>query len=128
MLYVPLYFEIKLTVDALVDSRALFSAIVQNEMDTIKEKAPNIILKIDDTPIFQIQVANGQLEKPLATATPKFEIRDKIFAEHFVVMRINSVANDTTHGLIQFPQLTLPVKTASSETATNASQSSPTMP
>ena len=59
MLYVPLDFENNLTVDALVDSGAFVSAIAQKDLDTIKEKAPKIILKIDDPPKTQIQVANG---------------------------------------------------------------------
>ena len=97
----------------------------------MKEKAPNKILKVDDPPNFQIQVANGQLEKPLATATLIFEIGDKFFAEHCVLMkklpgpifglhfmRNNSVVIDTTHGLTHFPHLTLQVKTASIETTT----------
>ena len=132
MLYVPLDFENNLTVDALVDSRAFVSAIIaQDDLETIKQKALNNILKIDDPPNFQIQVANGQLEKPVSTATLKFEIGDNSFAEHFVVMkkltgpiiglhfmRNNSVVIDTTHGLIHFPHLTMQVKTASSETTT----------
>ena len=131
MLYVPLDFENNLTVDALVDSGAFVSAIAQNYLDKIKQKAPNNILKIDDPTNFQIQVANGQLEKPLSTATLKFEIGDNTFAEHFVVlkkligsifalhfMRNNSVVIDTTHGLIHFPHLTMQVKTASNETTT----------
>ena len=52
MLYVPLDFANNLTVDTLVDSRAFFSAITQNDLDTIKEKAPNNILEIDDPPSF----------------------------------------------------------------------------
>ena len=116
MLYVPLDFENNLTVDAPVDSGAYVSAIAQNDLETIKQKAPNNILKIDDPPNFQIQVANGQLEKPVSTATLKFEIGDNSFAEHFVVMekltgpiiglhfmRNNSVVIDTTYGLIHFP-------------------------
>ena len=131
MLYVPLDFENNLTVDALVDSGAFVSAIAQDDLETIKQKAPNNILKIDDPPNFQIQVANGQLEKPISTATLKFEIGDNSFAEHFVVlkkltgpiiglhfMRNNNVVIDTTHGLIHFPHLTMQVKTASSETTT----------
>ena len=131
MLYVPLDFENNLTVDALVDSGAFVSAIAQDDLETIKQKAPNNILKIDDPPNFPIQVANGQLEKPLSTTTLKFEIGDNSFAEHFVVMkkltgpiiglhfmRNNSVVIDTTHGLIHFPHLTMQVKTASSETTT----------
>ena len=131
MLYVPLDFKNNHTVDALVDSGSFVSAIAQDDLDTIKQKAPNNILKIDDPPNFQIQVANGQLEKPISTATLKFEIGDNSFAEHFVVMkkltgpviglhfmRSNSVVIDTTHGLIHFPHLTMQVKTASSETTT----------
>ena len=131
ILYVPLDFENNLTVDALVDSGAFVSAIAQDDLETIKQKAPNNILKIDDPPNFQIQVANGQLEKPLSTATLKYEIGDNSIAEHFVVMqkltgpviglhfmRNNSVVVDTTHGLIHFPHLTMQLKTTSSETTT----------
>ena len=125
MLYVHLDFENGLTIDAFVESGAYVSAIAQKELDIIKQQAPSNILKIDDTPIFQSQVANGHLEKPIATATLKFDIRDYIFAEHFVVMknvtgpvlgfhfmRHNSVVNDTTRGFILFPHLTMPVKSA----------------
>ena len=128
MLYVPLDFENGLTIDALVDSGAYVSAIAQTELDRIKQQAPSNILKIDDPPNFQIQVANGQLEKPTATATPKFDIGDHTFAEHFVVMKNwtgpfiglhfmkhNSVVIDTTHGLILFPHLTMQVKSALSQ-------------
>ena len=128
MLYVPLDFENGLTIDALVDSGAYVRAIVQKQMDRIKQEAPSNILKIEDPPNFQIQVANGQLEKPIAVATLKFNIGDHILAEHFVVMknltgtfiglhfmRHNSVVIDTTHGLIHFPHLTMQVKSASSQ-------------
>ena len=128
MLFFPLDFENGLTIDALVDSGAYVSAIAQKELDRIKQQAPSNILKIDDPPNFPIQVANGQLEKPTAKATLKFDIGDHIFAEHFVVMnnltgpifglhfmKHNSVVIDTTHGLIHFPQLTMQVKSASSQ-------------
>ena len=131
MLYVPLDFDNNLTVDSLVDSGAFVSAITQDDLDTIKQKAPNNILKIDDPPFFQIQVANGQLEKRISTTTLKFEIGDNNFAEHFVVMkkligpiiglhfmRNNSVVIDTTHGLIHFPHFTMQVKAASNGTTT----------
>ena len=127
-LYVPLDFGNNLRIGALVDSGAYVSATAQNDFDTIKQKAPENTLKVDDPPKFQIQVANGQLEKQLATVTFKFEIGDNLFAEHFVVMkkstgpiiglhfmRNNSVVIDTTHVLMHFPELTMQVKTASSE-------------
>ena len=129
--FVPLDFENNQTVEAMVDSGAYVSPVTQNDLDTIKEKAPTKILKNDDPPDFQIQVANGQLEKPLETTTLKFENGDHYFAEHIVVLkkltgpiigwhfvRNNSVVIDTTHGLILFPHLTMQVKTASSETIT----------
>ena len=110
---------------------AFVNAIAQNHSDTIKGKAPNNFLKIDDPPIFHIQVANGQLEKLLAIATLNFQIGDNTFAEHFVVLnkftgpiiglhflRNISVVIDTTHGLIHFPHLTMQVKVASSERTT----------
>ena len=131
ILYVPRDFANNLTVDALVESGAFVSAIAENHLDTIKQKAPNNIPKIDDPPNFQIQVANGQLEKPISTATLRFEVGDNSFAEHFVVMkrltgpiigfhfmRNNSVVTDTTHGFIHFPDFTMEVKTASSESTT----------
>ena len=101
-------------------------------MDKIKQESPSSYLnnlKIDDPPNFQIQVRNGQLEKPTATATLKFDIGDHIFAKHFVVMKNltgpiiglhfmkhNSVVIDTTHGLNHFPHLTMQVKSALSQT------------
>ena len=129
LVYVPLDFENNLTVDALVDTGAFVSAIAQDDLDTIKQKALNNILKFDDPPSFQIQIANGQWEKLLLTATLKFEIGYNFFAEHFVVMkkltgpinglhfmRNNSVVIDTTRGVIYFSHLTMQVKTTSSDT------------
>ena len=126
ILNVPLDFENGLTIDAFVDSVAYISAIGQKELDRIKQQAASNILKIDDPPNFQIQVANGQLEKPIATAIFTFDFGDYNFAEHFVLMknltgpilglhfmRHNSVVIDTTHGLIYFPHLTMQVKKAS---------------
>ena len=131
MLYVPLDFENNLTVETLVDSGALVSAIAQDDLDTIKNKATNNFLKIDDPPNFQIQVANGQLEKPLSTATLKFENGDNSSAEHSVLMKKlpgpiiglhfmknNSVVIDTTYSIIHFPHVSMQIKMASSETTT----------
>ena len=126
MLCLPLVFDNNLIIDALVDSGSHVSAIAQNDLDTIKQKAPNNFLKIDDPPNFQIPVANGQSEKPLATATLKFDIGDNTFAEHFVLMkkltgpiiglhfmRNNSLISHTTNGRIHFPHLTMQIKTTS---------------
>ena len=126
MLYVPLDFENGLTIDALVDSGAYVSAIAQTELDRIKQQAPSKIFKVDDPPNFQTQVANGHLEKPISTATLKFDIGDNTFVVmkswagpiirlHF--MRNNSVLIDTTHGLIRFQHLTRQAKNAAIETS-----------
>ena len=109
---------------------AYVSAIAQKWLDINEEQAPSNIFKIEDSPNFQIQVANGQLEKTIATATVKFDIGDHIFAEHFVVlknltvpnmglhfMRHNSVVIDTTNGLNHLQPLTRQVKRASSGTS-----------
>ena len=130
LLYVPLGFENGLTIDALVDSGGYVSAVALKDLDIIKQQLSSNVLIIDDSPNFQIQVAHGQLEKPIATVTLKFDIGDHIFTEHFVVMenltgpikgvhfmRNNTVVIDTTHGLIYFPLFTLQVKSASSGTS-----------
>ena len=131
LLYVLLDFRNGLTIDALVDSGAYVSAIAQTELDRIKQQAPTNNFKIDDPPDFQTQVANDQLEKPISTATLKFDIGDNTFAEHFVIiknltrpikglhfMRRNIVVIDTTHGLIHLPHLTMQAKNAATEIST----------
>ena len=130
MLYVPLGFENGSAIDSLGGSGAYVSAIAQKELHRIKQQSPSNILKTNDPPNFQIQVANGQLAKPTATTTLKIDIGDQIFAEHFVVMknltgpiiglhfiRHNSVVIDTTHGLIHFPHFTMQVKSALNKTS-----------
>ena len=87
MLYLPLDFENLLTVDALVDSGAFVSVIAQYNLDTIREKALNNVLEIDDPPNFQIELTNSQLEKLLARARLKFETGDNLFTEQFVVTK-----------------------------------------
>ena len=129
-LYVLLDFENGSKIIALVESGADVSAIPLKELDKVKQKAPSNILKTDDSLSFQIQVANGFLEKPIATTTLKFDIGDHIFADQFVVsknmtgpiiglhfMRHNSVVIDTTHRFIRFPHLTMQVKNASCGTS-----------
>ena len=61
-------FENGLTIEDLVDSGAYLSEIAKKELDRIK-LAPANILKLGDPRNYQIEVANGLIEKPLATAT-----------------------------------------------------------
>ena len=130
MPYVSLDFENGLTIDALVDSGAYVGANTQSQLDRIKQQAPANIFKINDPQNFQIQVAKGLLEKPISTAPLRFDIGDKTFAEHFVVMksltgpiiglhfmRQNSAVIDNTHGLIHFLHLTMLAKNSAIETS-----------
>ena len=73
MLNLPLDFKNNLIVDALVDSGAYVSEFVLINLVGMKQKSTKNILKTDDLPKFQRQVAKGQLEKPLATVTLKIE-------------------------------------------------------
>ena len=111
-------------------SRAYISAKAQAELDKNKQQGTANILKMDDPPNFQTQVANGPLEKPMSTATLICDIRDNTFAEYFVIMkyftgpniglhfkRRNSVVIDTPHGLIQFPHLTMEAKNSATGTS-----------
>ena len=74
MLYVPLDFDNGSTIDAFVDSVAYVNAIAQKELARIKQQARYNILEIDEPPNFQIQIANGQLERPIATTTLQVDI------------------------------------------------------
>ena len=87
MLYVPLDFKKDLAIDTFVESEAYVSVKAQKKLDGIQQQAPSNILKIDEPPNFEIQVAKGQLEKPIATATLKLDIGDHIFAKHSVVVK-----------------------------------------
>ena len=75
--YVPPELENGLKLDALADSGAYVTAIALTELHRIKQQGLANIFKIDDSPNFLLQIANGQLEKPIATATLKFDIGDK---------------------------------------------------
>ena len=85
-LYVPLDFDKCLTIEALVELGAYVSAVPQNKLDRIKQQAPASSFENDDSPNFQIQLANGQSEKSLETIALKLKIGDRAFAENFVVI------------------------------------------
>ena len=130
MLHLPLDFDKNLTIYALKGSRAYVSAIAHDELETIKQMAPNNKFRINEPPNFQKQLANGHLEKSLATTTLNFEVGGNTYAENFVLMkklkgtikwlhftRKKNLVNDTTHVLIQFPYLTMQIKTPSEKSA-----------
>ena len=70
MLYFPMDFG-ELTLDGLVDTGALSSAIPEADLRKIRLLAPQSIVKEGPAPNFQIMVVNGQLETPKSTVELK---------------------------------------------------------
>ena len=90
MLYFPMDFG-ELTLDGLVDTGALSSAIPETDLRKIRLLASQSIVKKGPAPNFQIMVANGQLETPKGTVKLKFEVGDIEFYEIFIVMENSPV-------------------------------------
>ena len=76
----------ELTLDGLVDTGALSSAIPEADLRKIRLLAPQSIVKEGPAPGFQFMVDNGQLETPKSTVELKFEVGDIGFHEKFIVM------------------------------------------
>ena len=68
-------FQDKSSSISLVDSGAYVSSIGNNYLDTIKQKAQSNILKINNPPIFQIAVGNGNLKKQLETTNLNLNLK-----------------------------------------------------
>ena len=85
MLYFPMDFG-ELKIDGLIGTGALSSAIPEADLRKIRLLAPHTILNEGPPPAFQIMVANGQLEAPIATVELQFEVGDITFRENFIVM------------------------------------------
>ena len=75
-----------LTLDGLVDTGALSSAIPEADLSKIRLLDPQSIVKEGPAPNFPIMVANGQLKNPKNTVELKFEVGDIDFHEIFIVM------------------------------------------
>ena len=75
MLYFPMDFG-ELTIDGLIDTGALSSAIPEADLRKIRLLAPQPIVKEGPAPTFQIMVANGQLEtqRALLNSSSRWEI------------------------------------------------------
>ena len=124
MLYFPMDFG-ELTLDDLVDTGALSSAIPEADLRKIRLLAPQSIIKEGPAPNFQIMVANGQLENPKSTVELKFEVGDIDFHEIFIVMekltspliglsflqRIITIL-DMRQGVLYFPFFSMQLETA----------------
>ena len=124
MLYFPMDFG-ELTLDGLVDTGALSSAIPEADLRKIRLLAPQSIIKEGPAPNFQIMVANGQLENPKSTVELKFEVGDIDFHEIFIVMekltspliglsflQRNNTILDMRQGVLNFPFFSMQLKTA----------------
>ena len=122
MLYFPMDFG-KLNIDGLIDTGALSSAIPEANLRKIRLLAPHTILNEGPPPEFQIMVANGQLEAPIATAELQFEVGDITFREKFIVMtnitspligllflQRNSTILDMRQGILNFPFFSMQLK------------------
>ena len=66
MLYFPMDFG-ELTIDGLIDTGALSSAIPETDLRKIRLLSPQSVIREGLPPNFQIMVANGQLETPTST-------------------------------------------------------------
>ena len=115
----------ELTLDGLVDTGALSSAIPEADLRKIRLLAPQSIIKEGPAPNFQIMVANGQLETPKSTVELKFEVGDIDFHEIFIVMekltspliglsflQRNNTILDMRQGVLNFPFFSMQLKTA----------------
>ena len=124
MLYFPMVFG-ELTLDRLVDTGALSSAIPKADLRKIRLLAPQSIIKEGPAPNFLIMVANGQLETPKSTVELKFEVGDIDFHEIFIVMekltspvsglsflQRNNTILDMRQGVLNFPFCSMHLKTA----------------
>ena len=124
MLYFSMDFG-ELTIDGLIDTGALSSAIPEMDLRKIRFLSPQSIIGEGPPPNFQIMVANGQLETPKSTIDIKFEVGDIEFHEIFIVMehltgpniglmflQRNHTVLDMRQGILNFPFFLLQLKTA----------------
>ena len=122
MYYMPMDLE-KLTLDGLIDTVALTSAISEQDLNKIKLLANEAIKDTGPPPNFQIMVANGQLEVPIGTVLLELEVADFMLRENFIIMknlpnpliglcflRRNNAVFDVTQGILTFPNLSMQLK------------------
>ena len=113
----------ELKIDDLIDTGALSGAITEADICKIRKLAPRTELNEGPPPEFQIMVANGQLEAPVATVELQFEVGDITFREKFIVMtnltspligllflQRNSTILDTRQGILNFPFFSMQLK------------------
>ena len=115
----------ELTIDGLIDTGALSSAIPEMDIQKIRLLSPQSVIREGPPPNIQIMVANGQLETPKSTIELKFEVGDIEFHEIFLVMehltgpiiglmflQRNHTVLDIRQGILNFPFFSMQLKTA----------------
>ena len=128
MLYFPMDFR-ELTIDGLIDTGALSSAIPERDLQKLRLLSPQSVIRKSPPPNFQIMVANGQLEIPKSTIELKFELGDIEFHEIFNVMenltgpiiglmflQRNHTVLDMRQGILNFAFFSMQLKTADQTT------------
>ena len=113
----------EINIDGLIDTGALSSAIPEADLRKIRLLAPHTIINEGPPPEFQIMVANGQLEAPIATVEMQFEVSDLKFREKFIVMtnltspligllflQRNSTILGMRQGILNFPVFSMQLK------------------
>ena len=122
MLYFPFDF-LELNIDGLIDRGALSSATPEANLRKIRLLAPHTIINEGPPPEFQIMVANGQSEAPIATVELQVAVGDITFREKFIVMtnltslligllflQRNSTILDMRQGILNFPFFSMQLK------------------
>ena len=122
ILYFPMDFG-ELNIDGLRGTGALSSAIPEADLRKIRLLAPHTILNEGPPPEFQVVVANGRLEAPIATVELQFEVGDITFREKFIVvtnltspliglliLQRNSTTLDMRQGILTFPVFSMQLK------------------
>ena len=120
--YFPMDFG-ELNIDGLIDTGGLSSAFPEANLRKVRLLAPHTILNEGPPPEFQIMVANGQLEAPIATVELQFEVGDITFRENIIVMTTltspligllflqrNSTILDMRQGILNFPFFSMQLK------------------
>ena len=116
---------VELTIDGLIDTGTLSSAIPELDLRKIRLLSPQSVIREGQPPNFQIMVANGQLETPKSTIELKFEVGDIEFHEMFIVMehltgpsiglvflQRNQTVLDMRQGILIFPSFSMQLKIA----------------
>ena len=114
-----------MTIDGLIDTGALSSAIPEMDLRKVRLLSPQSVIREDPPPNFQIMVENGQLETPKSTIELKLEVGDIEFHEIFIVMenltgpiiglmilQQNHTVLDMQQGILNFPFFWMQLKTA----------------